>query len=95
MLLCHFEYDTDYIGYSYTGRPKGLVINYGEGGYKMGKLRFRNFKLYAPPPPPQSLWLKLQAPVLKLPQNLSCSAPSSGQNKKIVVFWYHQEKKIG
>ena len=22
---------------------KGLVINYGERGYKMGKLRFRNF----------------------------------------------------
>ena len=39
------------ITYSYTGRPKGLVINYGEGGYKMGKLRVRNFKLYAPPPP--------------------------------------------
>ena len=30
---------------------KGLVINYGEGGYKMGKLRVRNF--CAPPPHPQ------------------------------------------
>ena len=35
---------------------KGLVINYGEGGYKMGKLRFRNLlppsrqgKTFCPP----------------------------------------------
>ena len=57
---------------------KGLVINYGEGGgYKMGKLRVRNFlrpppqdrvKLFAPPllkignfSRPPTIWLKLQA----------------------------------
>ena len=28
---------------------KGLVINYGEGGYKMGEPRVRNF-LHPPPP---------------------------------------------
>ena len=26
-----------------SGIFKGLVINYGRGGYKMGKLRVRNF----------------------------------------------------
>ena len=47
-------------------RSKGLVINYGEGGYKSGKLQVRNFlrppppqdrvKLFVPPPPPFKEW---------------------------------------
>ena len=52
---------------------EGLVINYGRGGYKMGKLRVRNFlhppppqdrvKLFAPPPPPFKEWKLFQLPL--------------------------------
>ena len=41
---------------------RGLVINYGEGGYKMGKSRFKNVLR---PPPPQDR-VKLFAPPLFL-----------------------------
>ena len=46
----------------------------------------KRVKLFASPllnggnflrPPPPSVWLKLQAPVLKLPQNLLCPPPFS------------------
>ena len=44
---------------------KGLVINYGDGGggavgYKMGKIRVRNFS--RPPPPPFKEWELFAAP---------------------------------
>ena len=61
---------------NHTPRDWSLIT--GRGGYKMRKSRVR-VKLFAPPPPfkgwqlfappPPSLWLKLQAPILKLLQN--------------------------
>ena len=40
---------------------KGLVINYGEGGYTtLCAPLFKEWKHFAPPPPP-SIWLKLLA----------------------------------
>ena len=64
-------------------RDWSLITGMGGGGaYKMGKMvdskpsatPLKTVKLFAPPPPP-SLWRKLQAPVLKLPQNLLCPPP--------------------
>ena len=49
-------------------RSKGLVINYGEGGYKNGKIA--GPKLFAPPPQDR---VKLFVPPLLKSGNFSCS----------------------
>ena len=41
---------------------KGLIINYGEGGYKMGKSRVQNF--LRPPPPQDRVKLFVPPPFL-------------------------------
>ena len=66
--------------------PFSACINYGEGGGGATKWEYcgsETFCAAPPPPPPQvrvklvtppppSLWLKLQAPMLKPPQNFLC-----------------------
>ena len=47
-------------------RDRSLITRVGGGGYKMGKPRVQNCLR------PPLVWIKLQAPVLKLPQNLLC-----------------------
>ena len=57
----------------YDGQEdKGLVINYGEVGYKMGKLRVRNF--LRPPPSRQGKTFRTPPPFKE--GKVFCAPPS-------------------
>ena len=77
--LPRYPHLSDHCSIAHVFLPKGPVINYGRETTKWENHRSKTFcfpssregKTFCPPPPP-SVWLKLQDPVLKLPQNLVC-----------------------